>query len=110
MNAIKRTLLTIGLGLSLCLPAFAAIDTSQASSRPLNADNSSQGMIITGDQEMPQVLYIIPWQEQRAAVPIAPSIKYPIQQPLTPCDTDQALTNYQADLWNCQPKTKSLSR
>ena len=77
-------------------------------SLPVGAAEPTQGITITGDKELPQVLYIIPWQEQRAAMPAAPELPNPIRQPLTPCDTGQALDDYLADLWQCpeQPVSK----
>ena len=61
----------------------------------------TDGMTITGDQELPQVLYITPWKEQMPAMPATPIMKEPLLRPLTPCDTGQPMTIYQVKLWNC---------
>ncbi len=68
----------------------------------------TEGMTITGDQELPQVLYITPWKEQMPAMPATPVMKEPILSPLTPCDTGQPMTDYQVKLWSC-PSAKPES-
>tara|TARA_R110002167_G_scaffold30636_2_gene101205 strand:+ start:9634 stop:9933 length:300 start_codon:yes stop_codon:yes gene_type:complete len=72
-------------------------------SNAATAVEPTQGMTITGDQELPQVLYIIPWKEQQPAMPVAPKTDDPILQPLSPCDTGQAMSDYQTELWRCLP-------
>jgi len=62
---------------------------------------ATQGMKITGDQESPQVLYIIPWKEQPVSQPEQPKLREQILEPLTPCDLDQQITQFLPKLWNC---------
>lgn len=108
LNTRLKTIQRCGwLGLLLSIPAIAAGALDQPSATA-SIEPPGQGMTITGDQEMPQVLYIIPWQEQRAAMPAAPTLNYLIQQPLTPCDTDQVMDDYQTNLWSCRSKSKAL--
>lgn len=83
--------------LSLCGLYLTALLSAQAI-----AVEPTQGMTITGDQELPQVLYIIPWKEQQPAMPGAPKLDNPLLLPLTPCDTGQKMADYQAKLWNCK--------
>ncbi|MEH6473226.1 MAG: hypothetical protein V7752_18480 [Halopseudomonas sp.] len=91
---IQKAIMLLGLVVSLSISATAL------------AVEPTQGMTITGDQELPQVLYIIPWREQPATMPQAPEMEEPIQRPLTPCDTGQSMSDYLTDLWNCDSKER----
>ncbi|MFT5720850.1 MAG: hypothetical protein ACI9W6_001150 [Motiliproteus sp.] len=75
---------------------ISALSTNASAVEP------SQGMTITGDKELPLVLYIIPWKEQQPRMPATPKADNPFLVPLTPCDTGQTLTGDQATLWNCK--------
>jgi hypothetical protein len=99
---MTRQLIT-RLGLLVALSCSTAV-LAREQTHTTAASETALGMTITGDHELPQVLYIIPWQEQLAGMPAPPTMKNPIQQPLTPCDIGQKLSNYQAELWNCPPK------
>ncbi len=92
-----RLTLLIALSYSTAILASEQSDTTDAYEATL-------GMTITGDHELPQVLYIIPWQEQPANMPAPPMLENPFQQPLTPCDSGQKVSDYQSKLWNCTPK------
>ncbi|MFT6917184.1 MAG: hypothetical protein ACJAWL_003541 [Motiliproteus sp.] len=83
-------------GLSRCSIVFSALSGGVSAIEP------TQGMTITGDQELPQVLYIIPWKEQQPTMPAVPKLDNPFLVPLTPCDTGQVMTDYQATLWSCK--------
>lgn len=87
MTRLSLTLLGYLTGLLLCTPVIAVEPT--------------QGMTITGDKELPQVLYIIPWKEQQPEMPPPPKRDNPLLRPLTPCDTDQTMAEYQTQLWDC---------
>lgn len=80
--------------------------TAAILSSTVAAVEPTQGMTITGDQELPQVLYIIPWNEQPPAMPAATRMEDPILRPLTPCDTGQPMADYQTKLWNCSLKKR----
>lgn len=89
MSRLSITLLSLFIGLT--------------ASSAISAVEPTQGMTITGDHELPQVLYIIPWKEQLPQMPAAPDLSNQILRPLIPCDTGQEMGEYQTRLWNCQP-------
>lgn len=65
-------------------------------SLPIN----TQGISIIGDQELPQVLYIVPWKESEFAKPNQPQINHPVLRPLEPCNLEkEAYKDY--SLWSC---------
>lgn len=85
---------------------FALSGLLSVGAQAVESDNKlTPGMIITGDQELPQVLYIQPWKPQTPAIPATPERRSQLQQPLTPCESGQPLTDFQQQLWDCsQPK------
>ncbi|WP_207062810.1 hypothetical protein [Motiliproteus sp. SC1-56] len=44
------------------------------------------GMTITGDQELPAVLYVVPWRAPRPQPQLEPVLDNPTLEPLGPCD------------------------
>ncbi len=65
----------------------------------------TQGMEITGDQELPQVLYIVPWKTAQPTPISYPSLPSPLEVPVTPCDL--GLTSPH---WECITPKKQAKR
>jgi hypothetical protein len=69
-----------------------------------HSDEAGQGMRITGDQELPKVLYLVPWKEPRRLVVDMPELDNPYLHPVSPCDlSPSALAREEQSGWNCRP-------
>lgn len=79
MRALYIFMLCLAAAMMATTAAHAA--TSQGSSVPVAAaaPEASQGMVVTGDQEAPLVLYILPWQPLRPGTP--PGVDLPLLLP-----------------------------
>lgn len=88
---MKRRL-TLLLALALPLPPATAADPP--------------GMTITGDQELPQVLYVTPWRAPKRLDPPRPAPENPTRRPLSPCQlgADAPLVH-----WSCAPPPEAGS-
>ncbi len=67
------------------------------------AEKPTQGITIIGDQELPQVLYIVPWKSPQPVKPAYPDLEDPTLSPLTPCDLLPAERRAVTDNWSCNP-------
>ncbi len=65
------------------------------------AAKPTQGITIIGDQELPQVLYIVPWKSPQPVKPDYPALEDPTLSPLTPCDLLPAERRAATDNWQC---------
>lgn len=72
------------LALALALSAAPHAVLAQTDAAATLAPPAAPGMVVTGDREAPLVLYIVPWQEPRMAVPEV------VLQPLLPNVLDQS--------------------
>ncbi|RRJ84271.1 hypothetical protein [Aestuariirhabdus litorea] len=66
------------------------------SGQAVAASAPSQGMEVTGDQELPKVLYIVPWKVPQPARINPPELDSPLDRPATPCDL-----GLNSPHWNC---------
>lgn len=94
---MTRLLLSLLLSLT-SLPLLAAPEPPK--SEPAIA------IEITGDKEVPLVLYILPWQNPRAEMPDPPQLDDPALRPLTPCELGDTLSADELNAWQCEQRQK----
>ncbi|WP_210396040.1 hypothetical protein [Motiliproteus sediminis] len=61
---------------------------------------------ITGDKEVPLVLYILPWQNPRAEMPDPPQLDDPALRPLTPCELGDSFSAEEVSAWQCDDRDR----
>ncbi|HEY5718236.1 MAG TPA: hypothetical protein VIS52_07035 [Motiliproteus sp.] len=110
MSATNLTLAGLLIGLLLCHEAVAE-NTSSAAPSPAKTTNAPPkqepaiSIEITGDKEVPLVLYIVPWQNPQAPITDPPQLDDPSLRPLTPCQLYDTLSREELTAWQCPPKS-----
>ncbi len=93
-----------GLSLSMALLSGAAL-AQQATEPPPRANQVEISSTITGNQEQPRTLYVLPWQDSIAQIRIpAPTVQV-APEPIQPLDRQHFLRFIQAQSLNQQPAT-----
>ncbi|WP_214000361.1 hypothetical protein [Arsukibacterium sp.] len=120
--AIKGLSLSLLLLAGVCLTQQAQAQQAQAQqaepAEPKNAAAARQpaatvqvdiSTTISGNQEQPRTLYVLPWQDSIAQIRIpAPEIN-PAPEPLKPLDRQQFLRFIEAQSLNQQPAATASS-
>lgn len=91
--------------LVLYLALAGALAQAQSAKPPAAPADAAAGMVITGDQEAPLVLYIVPWQSPRLGS--APDVETP---PLLPRVLDHELGILDEPLNRAEPAAAKSSR
>jgi len=92
MISIWRQLTALGAALLLAAPASHGAAPKQEPAISIE---------ITGDKEVPLVLYIVPWQNPQAPIPDPPQLDDPSLRPLTPCELNDSVAPEELAAWQC---------
>ena len=65
MRRLLMPMLMVGIVATVQAATTAQATPPRGAPTPPSAPEATQGMVVTGDQEAPLVLYILPWQPPR---------------------------------------------
>jgi hypothetical protein len=99
-----------GASMALSLLTAMALLASSAGADEIDLKTEGaieqRGITIIGDQELPKVLYIVPWVLPEPPAPVEPFSRPAYLAPMSPCDLDsQEVSEPNMTSWTCPPSS-----